>query len=100
MNPETSPAALDFHFAQLIEKLNGRANPVLSRVAELVSRRRAEGHICLPVSEIADLNAHDELRSCPVVGHPGEFKPLILDDRGRIYLQRYWQYENELAANL
>jgi exodeoxyribonuclease V alpha subunit len=36
------------------------------------------------------------LRSA-VVGRPGEFRPLILDAAGRLYLQRYWQYEKELA---
>jgi exodeoxyribonuclease V alpha subunit len=33
-----------------------------------------------------------------VVGSPGEFKPLILDARHRLYLHRYWEYEQSLAA--
>jgi exodeoxyribonuclease V alpha subunit len=40
----------------------------------------------------------DKLRRSPVVGKPGEFKPLILDDRSRLYLYRYWDYQQELAS--
>jgi exodeoxyribonuclease V alpha subunit len=28
---------------------------------------------------------------------PGDFKPLILDEKGRLNLQRYWQYEKDVA---
>ncbi len=42
----------------------------------------------------------NRLRAAPVVGAPGEFKPLILDARYRLYLQRYWTYERELADAL
>jgi exodeoxyribonuclease V alpha subunit len=35
-----------------------------------------------------------------VVGRPGEFRPLILDHRGRLYLYRYWDYEQRLAQDL
>ncbi len=40
------------------------------------------------------------LRSSPVVGRPGERHPLILDRRGRLYLFRYWGYEQQLAEDL
>jgi exodeoxyribonuclease V alpha subunit len=41
-----------------------------------------------------------KLRSSGVVGDPGEFAPLILDQSDRLYLQRYWKYEDELGRNL
>ena len=28
---------------------------------------------------------------------PGDFKPMILDDAHRLYFQRYWQYEQDIA---
>jgi len=31
------------------------------------------------------------------VGNPGEYRPLILDEAGRLYLHRYWRYERDLA---
>jgi exodeoxyribonuclease V alpha subunit len=35
-----------------------------------------------------------------VVGRPGDFRPLVLDDDGRLYLYRYWQYEQQLVDDL
>ena len=32
-----------------------------------------------------------------VVGKPGEYKPLVLDDRSRLYLYRYWDYQQNLV---
>jgi exodeoxyribonuclease V alpha subunit len=37
------------------------------------------------------------LRKCNVVGRPGEYKPLVLDDSYRLYLFRYWDYQYKLA---
>ena len=37
------------------------------------------------------------LEASPVVGKPGDYKPLILDERSRLYLLRYWEYEKNLA---
>jgi exodeoxyribonuclease V alpha subunit len=37
------------------------------------------------------------LRESSVVGKPGEYKPLVLDEIGRLYLYRYWNYEDKLA---
>jgi exodeoxyribonuclease V alpha subunit len=54
--------------------------------------------VCVPSSELGPDVAR--LRACPVVGSPGEFKPLILDPAGRLYLHRYWRYERDLAENL
>src|SRR5207237_9102613 len=42
----------------------------------------------------------NKLHSSGVVGDPGEFAPLILDQSDRLYLQRYWKYEDELGRNL
>ncbi len=42
----------------------------------------------------------DAVRASPVVGQPGERQPLIIDRRGRLYLYRYWQYEQRLANDL
>src|ERR1700745_664208 len=39
----------------------------------------------------------EKLQGTDVVGAPGEFKPLILDERGRLYLRRYWEDEKRLA---
>ncbi len=42
----------------------------------------------------------DRLRASPLVGEPGDFRPLILGDDTRLYLHRYWKYENDLAQDV
>lgn len=84
--------------ATLLQRLNGPHTPELTEAVDRLCTALEEGHVCVPVSELADKIAR--LRACPVVGTPGEFKPLILDPAGRLYLHRYWRYERDLAAIL
>ena len=110
---------LDRYFARFLERLAGGNNLELALAAALVSRNRSEGHICLdlavvagkPFQERADNAAQavvcpdlvswtQKLRASLVVGAPGEFRPLILDEAGRLYLHRYWEYERALAAEI
>jgi exodeoxyribonuclease V alpha subunit len=82
----------------------------------LASWQTTNGHICLPLNTFAGRDIHfssegcekqrtgpefpawtESLRSCAVVGGPGEDKPLILEE-GRLYLSRYWNYEKELLG--
>ncbi len=107
---------LDRHFARFMERLAGASRPELHLAAALVSCHRGQGHICLDLKTVAgkpwpvakecdggpitcpELAAWVRaLRDTPVVGAPGEFKPLILDARNRLYLHRYWEYETGLA---
>ncbi|MBI5559073.1 MAG: exodeoxyribonuclease V subunit alpha [Deltaproteobacteria bacterium] len=106
-------SALESHFADFVLGLAGHPSPLLALAARLVSRQVAEGHICLdleefsgrpvplPTGEEALCPQLDfwlrELRNSGVVGSPGQWQPLILDPP-LLYLQRYWQYEHEVAA--
>ena len=113
----TAFSDLDRRFAAFIEAQAGREQPLVGLAAALVSRKRSEGHICLDLEAVAgsmfpDLPADDAspiqlprlkdwtkaLKSSPVVGSPGDFRPLVLDGRHRLYLHRYWEYEQSLAA--
>ena len=108
---------LDRHFAAFIEEQAGREQLLVGLAAALASCKRSEGHICLDLEAIAGSMFPDlppdgvtptqlprlkhwtkALSPSPVVGSPGEFKPLILDARHRLYLHRYWEYEQSLAA--
>ncbi|MBF0242725.1 MAG: exodeoxyribonuclease V subunit alpha [Desulfamplus sp.] len=40
------------------------------------------------------------LENSRAVGKPDQFFPMILDSKGRLYLQRYWYYEDMLAKNI
>ena len=108
---------LDAHLAQLLTRLNGNADPLLGLAVRLVSSATSQGHICVSLADAAgwprdwaEENGPDSapppavwrkaLRRHPVVGRPGDYAPLILDDASRLYLYRYWAYEHGLALDL
>ncbi len=109
---------LDVHFSRFMTELDGGDDPDLSLAAALVSHFRGQGHICLDLATvegkslltIADAGIsircpglgawRKKLEKSPVVGHSGEFKPLILDGRSKLYLHRYWGYQEKLASLL
>lgn len=109
---------IDIHFAELMDRLSGKNSPELFLASALLSHATSEGHVCLDLAALEgrplELNDggesavtcpgldewHKGLETCRVVGRPGDFKPIILDDRSRLYLYRYWQYESILAHNL
>jgi exodeoxyribonuclease V alpha subunit len=107
--------------ADAAEPEDGRApapeRPLVALAAALVSHKRGEGHICLDLEAVAGSTFPDlapdgvnpillprlkawtrALTSSSVVGSPGEFMPLVLDSRHRLYLHRYWEYEQTLAS--
>ncbi len=101
---------LERHFARFIAKLSGDARQEVALAAALVSRSTGEGNICLdlkayarrPVSDVGDpcpsFDAWlDILRKNKAVGRPGDYQPLIMDEKGRLYLYRYWDYERKLS---
>ena len=80
------------------------------RAAAAVSRATSEGHVCLSLQELAQAVAPElsiaslraALLASGVLGtpeRPGAL-PLILDDEGRLYLHRYFDFERRLAARL
>jgi exodeoxyribonuclease V alpha subunit len=110
---------LDRHFAGFIETQAGGDSPLLALTAALTSCNRGAGHICLDLPALAQTPFPDrpingleqvrlpkliawvnELKSSSVVGMPGQFSPLIMDSQYRLYLHRYWGYEQSLAAEI
>jgi len=83
---------------------------IVGRAAAAVSQATSEGHVCLSLQEMAgdaaiglDSTAlREALMASGVVGTPElpGAMPLILDDEGRLYLHRYFDYERRLAARL
>jgi exodeoxyribonuclease V alpha subunit len=78
------------------------------RAAAAVSRATSEGHVCIGLDELleapdGDATAlRDRLLASGVVGTPAAPRalPLIVDADGRLYLQRYFDFERRLAARL
>jgi len=107
---------LDVHFGRFMERLAGGDVPELILASALVSNAARQGHICLDLSAVAGKviavgEGGEELVRCPplspwcarlaethVVGKRGEYRPLLLDDGKRLYLYRYWEYQERLAA--
>lgn len=103
-------ASMDLHFAGLMEELSGE-NPHLFLAAAFTSSQTRFGHVCLDLGQTAGSRIAEELNGVfpdhdawiqalvktPVVGRPGDVKPLILDDSSRLFLYRYWMYQDKLA---
>jgi exodeoxyribonuclease V alpha subunit len=113
--PEQVLAPIDRHFGGLMARLSGDM-PEVKLAAALVSQCCRQGHICLELDEYGARPPSPEiinelglacwpdassllkqLRRSPIVGRPGDTKPLVLDGAGRLYLHRYWSYETALA---
>ena len=104
---------LERRFAELMLRVASRGSPELMAAACLASEATAKGDVCVELDAFAGgrlANTDIELPqlrdwlSClfdsGVVGRPGEYRPLIADDAGRLYLYRYWDYERRVAEHL
>ncbi len=117
LSDSTLFSPLDRHFAMLIGRLAKKHYPEAALAAALASRTTREGNICLDLEEYAGKPLHpDSPRTginafiCPsphdwtvqlmqsgVVSQDEGNTPLVLDGKGRLYLRRYWEYENTVT---
>jgi exodeoxyribonuclease V alpha subunit len=111
-----SISALDRHFARFLTSFDKAGTPGLYLAVMLLSHQVAAGDVCLDLPVWAEQRIFDEsgeiflapelsdwqagLTGSSVVGAPGDFRPLILDDRSRLYLYRYWEYESTLSERI
>ena len=109
-------AAIDRHFAEFVSDLDGGDGPELALAAALASAWTRDGHACVALHEVAgrdwprsggvrlpDLEAWVAvLDASPMVARSGdaERRPLVLDGRGRLYLERLWTAETDVAVGL
>lgn len=108
---------IDKEFALFISRIDKSFETILA--ALLVSRTTMSGNVCLYLPAIASTPLKDAiadteskytlpeldiwidiLQNSPAVGKADDFAPMILDSSGRLYLQRYWYYENLLFNNI
>ena len=119
MTIEYQERAIDRHFAAFIcrqSPVAGTLGDLFPLLVSLASSAVGKGHICLNLADIegqtvmADnrtflLSRFDVLvellKRSTVVSFPrGPLRPLVLDASGRLYLYRYWRYEQELGRIL
>jgi exodeoxyribonuclease V alpha subunit len=108
-------ADIDRHFAEFIGRFGG--DPTLLRLAAaMLSRSTREGNICLPLAVAPSRSAEagetdtpkwptastwrSTLAKSKAVGGPDEQTPLVIDESDRLYLRRYWNYQQRLAVAL
>ena len=106
---------IDLHFARFIARFSTDGELGVFLAAALTSRATGNGDICLDLNAAAETVLSDQpevakvlkcppladwrrtLTTSPAVGKPGHRRPLILDAANRLYLYRYWEYENLLS---
>lgn len=104
-----------YHFSRFIAAFADTDDTDVLLAAALVSHATANGDVCLDLGQVAGTEFDappdgqsavvypeytvwkDKLSKSSAVGRPGDYKPLILDRAGRLYLYRYWAYEQRLA---
>jgi exodeoxyribonuclease V alpha subunit len=109
---------IDIHFARFIARFSPDWDAAIFLGAALVSRATANGDICLDLDSAVETvllenraipdkiifpppaQWREILFSSPAVGRPGDKRPLILDDGNRLYLYRYWDYEQKLSISI
>jgi exodeoxyribonuclease V alpha subunit len=99
----TEFAELDRHFAEFIGRFGGDGT-LMPLLAAMLSRATREGNICLPLETALPKEEKAKWRSMLVsskaVGGPEEQTPLVIDEWNRLYLRRYWNYQQRLAIAL
>jgi exodeoxyribonuclease V alpha subunit len=95
---------IDTVFADFVCSRESDVTNYLRKAALFASSAVGAGNICIELSDIFGNSeveaAAATLRKSKMVGQPGEYSPLVLDDNNRLYLHRYWKYENDLAQSL
>ncbi|MDT8391961.1 MAG: exodeoxyribonuclease V subunit alpha [Lentisphaeria bacterium] len=113
--------AIDSHFADFIAETAETDNPILWLTAALCCFAQRRSETCLDIRHWADRAFPDYLEgrgntvilpAAPdwletlarpdfaAVISPTPATPLVLDTDGRVYLQRYFRYEEDLAARV
>lgn len=109
---------LDHQFTRFLARKADESAPDVLLAVCLASHWTGNGNVCVSLPALAGeplFETGDEpepligpalgdwrkaLRRSTLIGRPGEFRPLILDRANRLYLYRYWDYEQRLAEAL
>lgn len=96
-NDERQFSRLDFGFARFLSErstLNGEQKTRFETLLLQLSAQQAAGHSCIP------LTSDDEaLAASSGLASSDKLTPLIIE-RNRLYLHRYWHYEQRLSQQL
>ncbi len=114
LKEESTIADIDLEFCRLLLEIEPDIHPDVLLAASLTSYAYRQGNICIFLAEHAGKSVFEGfemkapslekwvnyLKDSSVVGRPGDFCPLILDEARRLYLHKLWHYEQSLAQNI
>lgn len=99
---------IENEFRKFLYRMETVEPDLVSYVGMLCLRDWLNGHICISLSDLLKdsfvqdrsgnvlQNLISTLMNSDLVGSPGEFLPLIMEN-DNLYLHKYWSYEQELA---
>lgn len=98
---------LDQQFAALVVRLCAECAYTLSTAQQknlellacYTSAATRQGIIAAPLPDAINASELEALLASPVIGQAHAYAPLIIEN-GHIWLNRYWQYEQQLASNI
>jgi len=119
---------LDYYFADTLSKISSESNHIVKLSAALTSKASRDGHVCLDITQLADKSislsdtfldtnpasnpdsqtkfsfpAKDQwikaLKASKLVGKDIK-SPLVLDSDNKLYLARYFDYQQRLVKNI
>lgn len=104
--------SLSPHISEMLMRLADNPSAELEMTVRMAGDGLKDGHVCINLRDLADRSWlspegeelpvpglekwRDSLKVSGVVGEPGEYKPLILDDN-LLYFHRYYEYERQVA---
>ncbi len=103
---------LDVELARALGAMTSTVNPEVELAIALTSRNVRRGHACLPLGMAANDLASTTGEAGPVLPEQGSWAnalfasellddgPLVLDEKQRLYLRRYWELEHDIATEL
>ena len=112
-------SSLDVHMARAVGRIAEENDPLVVLAMAVASRFTAQGHVCVDLAYLSKspvIAASGEriegaewpdatrwleaLQQSPMVTTCSTEAPLVLDRAGRLYLARYWQYQQRLLFQL
>lgn len=97
MKTEQQYSKLDIAFSQFLvhrASLNKNQKKIFISLIAQLSHQQSQGHSCIKIN-----TAEQELMLASGLVSKNDLTPLILE-QNRLYLQRYWFYENRLAEQI
>ncbi|MBN2526583.1 MAG: exodeoxyribonuclease V subunit alpha [Deltaproteobacteria bacterium] len=107
-------APIDVYFARTLMTVANETNPLVEHVIRMVSHAARNGDVCVhlvgadiverypvPKELFAPVNAwRRALEESSLFGDGSTAAPLVLDDSGRVYLQRFWRAQSHLLERI